>query len=109
MKTIEDRAERLSKEFSCAKDVEKAVFQSCLVMGYEQRAIDNAELERLKAAWEKEARVNHDAEAHYKQGFHDAVEKACEWWDTHYLDVITALSDGGWYDLLDNFKKAMEE
>ena len=44
----------------------------------EQKAIDDAELARLKKAWEKEAEVNHDAEKAYKQGYHDAIDKACE-------------------------------
>ena len=41
-----------------------------------QKAIDNAELLKLKSAWEKEAQINHDDEANYKQGYHDAIEKA---------------------------------
>ena len=45
----------------------------------EQKAIDDAILLKLKSAWEKEAQINHDDEANYKQGYHDAVEKSCKW------------------------------
>ena len=43
----------------------------------EQKAIDDAELLRLKSSWEREAQINHNDENNYKQGFHDAIEKAC--------------------------------
>lgn len=45
---------------------------------YDQKAIDDAKLLKLKSAWEKEARINHDDEANYKQGYHDAIKKACK-------------------------------
>lgn len=45
----------------------------------EQKAIDDTNLLKLKSAWEKEAQTNHDDEANYKQGYHDAVEKSCKW------------------------------
>ena len=44
----------------------------------EQKAIDEAKLLKLKSAWEKEAQINHDDEANRKQGYHDAIEKACK-------------------------------
>ena len=52
-------------------------------MGYivgakEQKAIDDAILLKLTSAWEKEAQINHDDELNYKQGYHDAIEKACK-------------------------------
>ena len=52
----------------------------------EQKAIDDAELLKLKSSWEKEAQINHDDEANYKQGYHDAIEKACEW-ITEHIDM----------------------
>lgn len=44
----------------------------------EQKAIDDAKLLKLKSAWEKQAQINHDDEANYKQGYHDAIENACK-------------------------------
>ena len=75
----------------------------------EQKAIDDAEIVRLKAAWEQEAEINHDAEMAYKQGRHDAIDKACEWLEKHsefwvYDDGFDCVKD-----MIDNFRKAMEE
>ena len=44
----------------------------------EQKAIDDAKWLKIKASWEKEAQINHDDELNYKQGYHDAIEKACK-------------------------------
>ena len=44
----------------------------------EQKAIDDAILLKLKSAWEKEAQTNHDDEANYQQGYHDAIEQALD-------------------------------
>ena len=43
----------------------------------EQKAIDDEKLSRFKSSWEREAQINHNDEANYQQGFHDAIEKAC--------------------------------
>ena len=43
----------------------------------EQKAIDDAEWLKIKSSWEREAQINHNDEANYNQGLHDAIEKAC--------------------------------
>lgn len=105
MKTIEERAyEHYPKQREF-----KATYRCGLIDGKregyilgatEQKAIDDAELARLKKAWEKEAEVNHDADKAYKQGRHDAIDKACEW--LRARNVLTEESIKG-------FRKAMEE
>lgn len=77
MKTIEERAKLASEGY------EDDGYSAGLYMGYvegatEQRAIDDAILLKLKSAWEKQAQINHDDVANYKQGYHDAIEKACK-------------------------------
>lgn len=67
----------------------------------EQKIIDDEELLKFKSAWEKEAQTNHNGEANYKQGYHDAVEKACE-----LLKEVGVLTDD---DSIMGFIKAMEE
>ena len=77
MKTIEERAKIASEGY------EDDGYSAGLYMGYivgakEQKAIDDAILLKLKSAWEKQAQINHDDVANYKQGYHDAIEKACK-------------------------------
>ena len=77
MKTIEERAKLASEGY------EDDGYSAGLYMGYvegatEQKAIDDAKWLKIKSSWEKEAQINHDDEANYKQGYHDAIEKACE-------------------------------
>lgn len=72
----------------------------------EQKAIDDAILLKLKSAWEKEAKINHDDEANRKQGYHDAIEEAYKW--------IKANTEGGVhpqnaYGFADRFLKEMEK
>ena len=82
MKTIEERAElnlMYEKDF-CGYSLSDDMVCRAYVRGAkEQKAIDDAILLKLKSAWEKEAQINHDDEANYKQGYHDAVEKSCKW------------------------------
>ena len=77
MKTIEERAKLASEGY------EDDGYSSGLYMGYvegatDQKAIDDAKWLKIKTSWEKEAQITHDDEANYKQGYHDAIEKACE-------------------------------
>ena len=53
----------------------------------EQKAIDDAEWLKIKSSWEREAQINHNDENNYKQGFHDAIEKACEWFDNYLMEI----------------------
>lgn len=83
MKTIRERADRAIYEPTDGhplKDCEVVAFARGYELGAtEQKAIDDAILLKLKSAWEKQAQINHDDEANYKQGYHDAVEKSCKW------------------------------
>lgn len=77
MKTVEERAsEYINKEWT--PEYHFIAEESYIAGAKEQKAIDDAKLLKLKSAWEKEAQINHDDEANYKQGYHDAIEKACE-------------------------------
>ena len=82
MKTIEERAAlnlMYEKDF-CGNSLSDNMVCRAYVRGAEeQKAIDEAKLLKLKSAWEKEAQINHDDVANYKQGYHDAICKACEW------------------------------
>ena len=80
MKTIEERADAYVghpeeiDEFTSATIKRDAYIRGAT----EQKAIDDAILLKLKSAWEKQAQINHDDVANYKQGYHDAIEKACK-------------------------------
>ena len=78
----------------------------------EQKAIDDAKWLKLKSAWEKEAQINHDDEANYKQGYHDAIEKACKWIKEnfeYYVDVEVSSHYTYEDKFVEDFRKAMEE
>lgn len=68
---------------------------------------------KLKSSWEKQAQINHDNEANYKQGYHDAIEKACEYLGIYFMEI--GYPDDWMRDspnMLsgeERFKKAMEE
>ena len=89
--TIEERAkeyaDRLKRaeigDFGVAtvysyKDVYNANMAAYKRGATEQKAIDDAKLLKIKSSWEKQAQINHDDEANYKQGYHDAIENACK-------------------------------
>lgn len=104
MKTIEERADRAIYEPTDGHPL-KACEVVAFARGYElgateQKAIDDAKLLKLKSAWEKQAQINHNDEANYQQGYHDAIDKVCEW--LRARNVITK-------DTLIGFRKAMEE
>ena len=110
MKTIEERAKIASEGY------EDDGYSAGLYMGYvegakEQKAIDDAILLKLKSAWEKQTQINHDDELNYQQGYHDAIDKVCEWLKINWRKYIYRDRDGGilfghWES---NFRKAMEE
>ena len=105
MKSIEERAWKkypeVIKHHNLARiDINEKKRKMYIEIATEQKAIDDAELLKLKSAWEKEAQINHDDEANYKQGYHDAIDKVCEW--LRARNVITK-------DTLIGFRKAMEE
>lgn len=74
METIEERA----KEFAKGRRYTLTAYEGYSAGATEQKAIDDAILLKLKSAWEKQAQINHDDVANYKQGYHDAIEKACK-------------------------------
>ena len=72
----------------------------------EQKDIDDAKLLKLKSAWEKQAQINHDDVANYKQGYRDAIENACEWLKER---VQCGVHPQRAYGFAEEFRKAMEE
>ena len=113
MKTIEERAE----EYGSKKgDISlSAVYNEALANIYkegyiagatEQKTIDDTKLLKLKSSWEKQAQINHDDEANYKQGYHDAIEKACEWLKENVEGGIHPQSA---YGFVEKFRKTIEE
>ena len=114
MKSIEERAALnliYEKDF-CGNSLSDNMVCRAYVRGAEeQKAIDEAKLLKLKSAWEKQAQINHDDEANYQQGYHDAIEKACEWlkinWRKYvYRDRDDGILFGHWES---DFRKVMEE
>ena len=111
MKTIEERAKLASEGY------EDDGYSAGLYMGYvvgatEQKAIDDAKWLKIKSSWEKQAQINHDDEANYKQGYHDAIEKACDWLKKnfeYYVDVEVSSYYTYEDKLVEDFRKAMEE
>ena len=131
MKPIEERAKEYSDRHKSIEnsyfnkgynyyiaekyDAEKFAYEAG---AYDQKTIDDAELLKLKSAWEKQAQINHDDEANYQQGYHDAIEKARKWLKEHIYEYIAVGNTdfGKPYDihlcseeLFDDFPKAMEE
>ena len=109
MKSIEERAAlnlMYEKDF-CGNSLSDNMVCRAYVRGAEeQKAIDEAKLLKLKSAWEKEAQINHDDVANYKQGYHDAICKACEWLEERLQCGVHPQSP---YGFAKEFRKAMEE
>ena len=111
MKTIEERAwekypEVIKHHNLVQIDINEKKRKMYIEIATEQKAIDNAELLKLKSAWEKEAQINHDDEANYKQGYHDAIEKACNWLKER---VQCGVHPQNAYGFAEEFRKAMGE
>ena len=94
MKTIEERARlaawQIFEEIGLSQHSVDRVSEIITEKMNEQKAIDEAKLLKLKSAWEKQAQINHDDEANYQQGYHDAIEKACEWLEENARDYACA-------------------
>lgn len=78
----------------------------------DQKVIDDAKWLKIKSSWEKQAQINHDDELNYKQGYHDAIEKACDWLKKnfeYYVDVEVSSYYTYEDKLVEDFRKAMEE
>lgn len=118
MKTIEERAKEYASkkgDISLSPVYNKAlasIYEEGYIAGAtEQITIDEAKLLKLKSAWEKEAQINHDDVANYKQGHHNAREKFREWLKNNWREYIYQDGDGiihfGHWE--SDFCKAMEE
>ena len=100
MKTIEERAmeyapEPLNDHYAIPAFIASENKRQAYIAGAtDQKVIDKAELLKLKSAWEKEAQTNHDDEANYKQGYHDATEKFCEWLKNNWREYVYQDRDG---------------
>ena len=102
MKTIEERAwekypEVIKHRYFAHIDINEEKRKMYIEIATEQKAIDGAELLKLKSAWEKEAQINHDGEANYKQGYHDAVEKVSKFIDNYVANLAYPVS---WADVI---------
>ena len=100
MKSIEERAkEYVSKKHidcgNCDTCVKCPDYWSYISIAKEQKAIDDAECVNQVIMGKG------SAISHYKQGYHDAVNKACE-----LLKAVGVLTDD---DSIMGFIKAMEE
>lgn len=102
MKSIKERAIEYCKE----QWDEPTTMRAYMDGATEQKAIDDAKLLKLKSSWEKQAQINHDDVSNYKQGYHDAIEKACEWLKENIEGGVHPQSA---YGFADRFRKAMEE
>lgn len=102
MKTIEERAKEYAPETFLSALKRKAYIAGA----QEQKVIDDAVLLKLKSSWERQAQINHDDEANYKQGYHDAIEKA----KNAFNKTCGWLSTFLWYNgVFEEFIKALEE
>ena len=91
MKTIEERARlaawQLYEEIGLSKHSVDRVSEIITEKMIEQKVIDDTKWLKIKSSWEREAQINHNDENNYKQGFHDAIEKACDWFDTYLMEI----------------------
>ena len=103
MKTIEERALEYANKLCIDSNTDYFDYcqQDYIAGATEQQLIDGAELINLRSSWEKEAQINHNDENNYKQGYHDAIEKAIRWFQLR--------SEYPVYELEDNFRTFMEE
>ena len=112
MKTIEQRAEEYVPNTITAH-----IFKSSPLKGLIVRILRDAYI-----AGAKEQKAIDDAEKHYKQGYYDAVERACDWLNRELLKLsMRELKDNfrdnefkvvlksQVSDWLIDFRKAMEE
>ena len=117
MKTIEERARlaawQIFEEIGFSNHSVKRVSEIIAEKMIEQKTIDDAKWLKIKSSWEREAQINHNDENNYKQGFHDAIEKACEWLDNYLMEI--GYPDDWLRDSLniksgkERFRKAMEK
>lgn len=105
METIEERAKAASEGY------DDDGYSSGLYMGYvvgatEQKAIDDAELSKLKSAWGNEIQVNR---RFYIKGYQDAVEKICNWLINYFVFEHEVMSEVGCNAFLHKLRKGIEK
>ena len=109
MKSIEERAKRegIISQLRADYPYDKKSVEFGYIQGaYDQKEVDEEKLLKLKSAWEKQAQINHDDVANYKQGYHDAICKACEWLEER---VQCGVHPQSAYGFAEEFRKAMED
>ena len=122
IKSIKERSILASEDYACDDSYSAGFFTGYVEGATKQKAIDDALLLKLKSSWEEEAQINHNDESNYKQGYHDAVEKACDWLkkelqylamdelkDNFYKNEFKVILKSQVPDWLQDFRKAMEE
>ena len=88
MKTIEEKAEEWYKYIAENPIYDVDVTKLSYIAGAkDQKDIDRALWLKLKSSWEEEAQINHNDKSNYKQGYHDAIEKACEWFSDYLFEI----------------------
>ena len=88
MKTIEEKAEEWYKYIAENTIYDVDVTKLSYIAGAkDQKDIDRALWLKLKSSWEEEAQINHNDKSNYKQGYHDAIEKACEWFSDYLFEI----------------------
>lgn len=103
METIEERAKEagiVSQYKSDYRYDPRSVESGYMQGATEQKAIDDAEYVN-KVLMGNGSSINY-----YKQGYHDAIEKACEWLKENIEGGVHPQSA---YGFADRFRKAMEE
>ena len=89
MKTIEERAwekyPEVIKHHNLAHiDINEEKRRMYIEIATEQKAIDDAELSKLKSALENEKQINR---RYYNQGYYDAFKKACKWFTDYLMEI----------------------
>ena len=96
METIEERA----KEFAKGRRYTLTAYEGYSAGATEQKAIDDAECVNQVLMGNRSA-INY-----YQQGYHDAIENACEWLKER---VQCGVHPQRAYGFAEEFRKAMEE
>ena len=73
--------------FAEDRDIADVAEESYIAGAKDQQDIDRALWLKLKSSWEEEAQINHNDKSNYKQGYHDAIEKACEWFSDYLFEI----------------------
>ena len=106
MKTIDERAReaawQIYEEIGLSKHSVDRVAEIIEEKINEQKAIDDAELSKLKSSWGNETQVNR---RYYIKGYRDAVEKSCEFLKENLQCGVHPCSA---YGFVEGYKKAME-